>query len=295
MQVLLAKSAGFCLGVRRAVEKAFATATESGDPVFTDGPLIHNPGMLAELERHGIHVADDLAALPAGATLIVRAHGIPPERRKTLLAATPRLVDATCPDVARIQGLIRSRIAQGRSIVILGDAGHAEVLGLLGHAQGRGHVVSNPDEVAALPADLGPVTLVSQSTQDEESFAAVADVVRARFPDAEILDTICDATKSRQRELRDLADRADMLVVVGSPTSANSRRLADIAAHLRPTVFVNDANDIRTDDFVSARIVGVTAGASTPDATIQAVLQRLRSLPSEAPSDGDHLQKEGLS
>lgn len=279
MQVLLAKSAGFCLGVRRAVDKALSVAAESGAPVFTDGPLIHNSAMLAELERHGIRIADDPAAVSSGAALVVRAHGIPPERRKALLAATPRLVDATCPEVARIQGTIRSRVASGRSVVILGDAGHAEVVGLLGHAEGRGHVVASAADVEALPADLAPVTLVAQSTQDEETFAAVAEAVRSRFPGAEILDTICAATRSRQGELRELAARADMLVVVGSPTSANTRRLAAIGARLRPTILVRGADDIRPAEFAAARVVGLTAGASTPDDAIQAVRARLESLP----------------
>ncbi len=279
MQVLLAKSAGFCVGVRRAVETALAVAAESGTPVFTDGPLIHNPGLLAELERRGVRIADDPATVPSDATLVVRAHGIPPTRRKRLLAAPFRLVDATCPEVARIQGTIRARVARGRSIVILGDAGHAEVVGLLGHAEGRGHVVASASDVEALPADLAPVTLVAQSTQDENVFAAVAAAVRARFPGAEILDTICAATRSRQSELRDLAARADMLVVVGSPTSANTRRLADIGARLRPTILARDAEDIRPADFVAAKVVGLTAGASTPDRAIQAVRARLEPLP----------------
>ena len=284
MKVVLAQSAGFCFGVRRAVEKALAVADQAHGPVFTDGPLIHNPGMLAELERRGIRVANEPEGLPDGATLIVRAHGIPPERRKRLLAAVPRLIDATCSEVARIQGLIRSRVAQGRAVLILGDAGHAEVIGLLGHAQGRGHVVSTPADVHALPADLGPVTLVSQSTQDVEIFAAVADAVRARYADAEVLDTICTATKNRQGELRDLAARVDAIVVVGSPTSANSRRLAEIASRLRPTLLVRDADDLRPADFAAARTVGLTAGASTPDDTIQAVRQWLEQLFPEPPS-----------
>lgn len=289
MQVILAKSAGFCVGVRRAVEKAIDSAARASGPVFTDGPLIHNPDMLEELGRRGIHVAEDLASVPDGATLVIRAHGIPPDRRTALLAASARVVDATCPEVARIQGLIRQNVARGRAIVILGDAGHAEVVGLLGHAQGRGHIVSNANDVAALPADIGPVTLVAQSTQDEDAFAAVADAVRERFPDAEILDTICDATKNRQRELRDLAARSDMLVVVGSRTSANTRRLADIAARLRPTALVSGADDICAGDFATAQTIGLTAGASTPDATIQAVLRRLQDLPAapcNAPQEG---------
>lgn len=279
MEVLLAPSAGFCLGVRRAVERAVSVAAESTDPVYTDGPLIHNPGMLASLEKLGVHMASDPAAVPAGSVLLIRAHGIPPERRRFLDGLPLRLCDATCPEVARIQGFIRARVARGRSILILGDDGHAEVVGLLGHAQGFGRVISGPADVAALPDDLGPVTLVSQTTQDVSLFRKVADAVLERFPDAEILDTICAATKSRQSELADLAEKADAIVVVGSSTSANSVRLAEIAGRSRPSILVRGPEDIKPERFAGMRCVGLTAGASTPDDTIAAVRDRLRSLP----------------
>lgn len=279
MDVVLAQSAGFCFGVRRAVDRALAVAAESGGPVFTDGPLIHNPGMLAELERRGIRVADAPDALPPDATLIIRAHGIPPERRRALQALAPRLVDATCPEVARIHGLIRARVARGRTILILGDEGHAEVVGLLGHAQGHGRVVGGPADVSRLPAELPDVTLVSQTTQDVEVFEATARAVRGRYPGAEILDTVCAATKNRQSELRTLAERAERIVVVGSRTSANSLRLLEIASRLRPSVLVQGADDLRAEDFAGVRSVGLTAGASTPDATIEAVRARLLAFP----------------
>lgn len=283
MDVVLAQSAGFCFGVRRAVDRALAVAAESSGPVYTDGPLIHNPGMLAELERRGIRVADNPAGLPPDATLIVRAHGIPPERRRALQALAPRLVDATCPEVARIQGLIRARVARGRTILILGDEGHAEVVGLLGHAQGHGHVVGSPSDVSRLPADLSDVTLVSQTTQDVETFDATARAVRERYPDAEILDTVCAATKNRQGELRALAEKTEKIVVVGSRTSANSLRLLEIASRLRPSVLVQGPDDLRAEDFAGVRTVGLTAGASTPDATIAAVREHLHSLSPDRP------------
>ena len=287
MEVVTAKSAGFCFGVRRAVEKALAVASESDGTIYTDGPLIHNPGMLAELERSGVVATDDPESLPEGAVLLVRAHGIPPERRRWLKSLPVRLVDATCPEVARIQGLIRARVAQGREILILGDEGHAEVVGLLGHAQGHGHVVRDAAAVESLPAPPLAVTLVSQTTQDAQAFEAVAEAVRTRYPGAEILDTVCAATKSRQGELRELAGRVDAMVVVGSPTSANTVRLAEIASRQCPSFLVRGPEDINPADFTGVRVVGLSAGASTPDATIEAVQQRLLSL------DGTAAAEEG--
>lgn len=280
MKVILIPSAGFCLGVRRAVDTALAAARNTAATVYTDGPLVHNDGILAALAQQGVCVAEDpLKGLPEGATLVIRAHGIAPERRHALAIIAGRLIDATCPDVARIQGLVRARAMRGGYVIILGDPGHAEVIGLLGHAAGRGRVVSGPDEIASLSTPNGPVTLVAQSTQDTELFAAVADAVRNRFPDVEILDTICEATRRRQTDVRTLAPTVDAFVVVGSSTSANTRRLAAIAARLRPTLLVADAADPRLADLADLAAVGLTAGASTPDDAIRAVYERLQNLP----------------
>lgn len=279
MEVLTARSAGFCFGVRRAVQRALAVAEEGQGNIYTDGPLIHNPGMLAELEYHGVRTTTEPERLPDGSVLLIRAHGIPPERRRFLQSLPVQIVDATCPEVARIQGLIRARVAKGREILILGDEGHAEVVGLLGHSQGHGHVLRDAASVAGLPAEWRDVTLVSQTTQDASAFKAVAAAVRERYPDAEILDTVCAATKSRQGELADLARRAEAIVVVGSPTSANSVRLAEIAARLRPSFLVQGPEEIDPAAFAGMRVVGLTAGASTPDATILAVRDRLQAIP----------------
>ena len=283
MKVIQASSAGFCKGVRIAVEKALNTAAATPPPIFTDGPLIHNPGMLQTLESRGVSVADDPASLPEGATLLIRAHGISPEHRHALQALPLRLVDATCPEVARIQAQVRIHVSRGYDILIFGDAGHAEVEGLLGHAKGHGHVVEKPDDLDKVPSTVLRVCLVAQSTQCTDAYAAMANAVRRHWPDAVVLDTICDATKRRQAELAELAAAADRIVVVGSPQSANSRRLAEIASRLRPALLVENADALRPEDFAGVRAVGLTAGASTPDDVLQSVRARLESFPSDIP------------
>ena len=295
MKVIPASSAGFCWGVRRAVECASATAEKTQGAVYTDGPLIHNPAMIRDLEGRGVRVTTAPETLPEGATLIIRAHGIAPEHRKYLESLPIKIVDATCPEVARIQGVIRSHVAQGYAIIIHGDKGHAEVVGLCGHAQGRGFVVESAEDVAALEgstglltcaqntqntgqktcATLGKVCVVAQSTQEEAEFARVAEAVRGRFSEVRILDTICEATKNRQRELRRLAQTCQKIVVVGSRMSANSLRLAHIASEVCPTVMVADAEELRAEDFIGVTTVGLTAGASTPDTEIAAVRKKL--------------------
>ncbi|MBN1558056.1 MAG: 4-hydroxy-3-methylbut-2-enyl diphosphate reductase [Lentisphaerae bacterium] len=275
MKVLVARSAGFCWGVRRAVETAERLGREGR--VFTDGPLIHNRGVMQELAQRGIRTCTNPAALQDGACLLIRAHGIAPERRRTLQGLPLTLVDATCPDVARIQGTIRRYARRGCRILILGDPGHAEVVGLLGYAEGRGTVVTGPRDVEALAPAPGPVCLVSQSTQFTEDFDAVAAAVRRRFPAAETVNTICEATRNRQAELVDLARRTEAIVVVGDAHSANTMRLVALARRHGRTVHVEHAGQIDPATLRDCRTVGLTAGASTPAGVIEAVRKRLES------------------
>lgn len=277
MKIVVAQSAGFCWGVRRAVETARKTAESSGKAVFTDGQLIHNSHMVKRLEAEGVSQCADPDALPDGSTLIIRAHGISPERRRHLESLPIHLVDATCPDVAKIQRIIREHTQQGCTVLVLGDPSHAEVVGLLGHAGPRGSVITSPHDVEALPSDLQNVCLVSQSTQSQRLFDDTAAAVLKRYPGATIIKTICNATRNRQAELDALAEHCEAFVVVGSKASANTQRLAQIAAKLRPTFVVDSADELRQEDFTSFSSVAVTAGASTPDFVIDQVTERLKS------------------
>jgi (E)-4-hydroxy-3-methyl-but-2-enyl pyrophosphate reductase len=277
MKVVLAQSAGFCRGVRRAVERAREEVRARGGPLYTDGPLIHNRQLMQQLRSEGIRETSDPAALDPGAALMIRAHGIPPCRRACLQDLRADLIDATCPDVARIQGLIRRHARAGAHILIFGDPGHAEVVGLLGYAEGRGRVITAPDAVAELPG-WERVCLVAQSTQFSDTFARVAEAVRARFPQAVILDTICASTRARQDELAAIARRVDALVVVGGAHSANTVRLTTLARRMRQTFAVETADALRAEDFAGFTAVGLTAGASTPPFVIEAVYKRLAEM-----------------
>jgi 4-hydroxy-3-methylbut-2-enyl diphosphate reductase len=279
MEIVRAKHAGFCFGVRRAIEAAERVAREGGGaPVRTDGPLIHNAREVARLAALGVTACADPAALPRGATLLVRAHGIPPARRAWLDSLGLRVIDATCPNVTRIQRACSAAAAEGRAVIILGDAGHAEVVGLLGCAGERAAVVDGPAAVAALPDPGAPVALVSQSTQSDALFRETAEAVRRRWPDSLVENTICAATRDRQGDLDDLAARCDAIVVVGSPESANTQRLFRLASDRRPAFVVDSAAQIRPADFASFRTVGLTAGASTPDDLIAEVEASLAAL-----------------
>lgn len=275
VRVILAKSAGFCWGVKRAVEKARELAARSSGPVYTDGPLIHNSQMMKRLAAEGVLETDQPASVKH-ASLLIRAHGIPPDRRRLLESLPARLVDATCPDVAKIQGIIRKHARKGYCIIIFGDAGHAEVVGLEGYAEGRGFVVKTAADVHALP-DIDRVCLVSQSTQFPTAYEQISNAVQRRFPGALILDTICESTRNRQQELIDVAGAVDALVVVGGSHSANTLRLVELARTMKPTYHIQTADQLRPREFREFRTVGLTAGASTPAHIIEEVLKRMES------------------
>lgn len=289
MKVIRAKSAGFCWGVERAIKIAEGYASQGCNKVLTDGPLIHNSQMMERLEREGIHEVGDYTSKSElslseeeknGSVLVVRAHGISPERRKYLKDLGMEFKDATCPDVGVIAGRIKAGARKGKSTVIFGDPKHPEVIGLMGYAADRGHVVQNEEDIANLPELQGGVAMVSQSTMFVHEFQRLAGILREKYPDAEIYDTICGATKERQTDLRKLVQQgAEAIVVIGGHHSANTKKLARLAReHDRPTYHIETAKQIDEEEMRQFEVVGVTAGASTPDFIIDAVCERLRKI-----------------
>lgn len=273
------------MGVRRAIEMALEAARDEGREVFTHGPLIHNPQALENLREQGVIPLPPEGPIPR-ATVVVRAHGVPPGDLALLAREAGRVVDATCPKVSTIQKKIADYSGRGYAVVIAGDADHPEVVGLLGHAAGFAQVVSEPRDVDALP-ELDRVLLVAQSTQDEEIFGAICDRVLARFPHAKALATICQSTHRRQTEVREMAGQVDALIVIGGKNSANTRRLAEIARALGVSAHhVETAGELPLDKLRRLSRIGVTAGASTPAWIIEQVVGTLEGLegPSPEPS-----------
>lgn len=287
MEVIRAKSAGFCWGVERAIDIARKFAEEGRRPVYTDGPLIHNRQMMERLEGAGIREVGDYQSQSElevdegtkdSAVMVVRAHGISPERRAYLKNLGMEFKDATCPDVGIIAGKIKLHARKGFHTVIFGDPRHPEVIGLMGYTEGRGHVIKNDEDIRALP-DLGDkVCMVSQSTMFTDEFERLSCILCDRFPEARVFDTICGATKERQSDVVVLKERgAEAIVVVGGRHSANTRKLAALVEkHKLPAYHVETVTelDIRhlKDNYSK---VGVTAGASTPEFLIQEVVDAL--------------------
>lgn len=279
MIVIRAAVMGHCMGVRRAVELALHTASSSG-PVYSLGPLIHNPQAVAELEAKGIAALSEgeLDGRVAGKSVIIRAHGVAPELRARIAALGGRVVDATCPRVIESQSKAKAFAQAGYTVILAGDRHHAEIEGIAGYvregaagAAGRCLVVDSPEEAErmVLPgAAPAKIAIIAQTTLKDEEYRAICDVLKRRFPGLEIVDSICPATEERRRALIELAQRCDAIVVVGGRNSANTSRLYRSALALGlPAWQVETASELPREAFAHGTI-GITAGASTPESLI---------------------------
>jgi 4-hydroxy-3-methylbut-2-enyl diphosphate reductase len=277
MKIITATTAGFCMGVRRAVELALEHASKSPTGVHTLGPLIHNNQTVEMLRERGIVAIDESKPLPPDATILVRAHGVPP-KVQTTWESRGHLVDGTCPKVKTVHRVIEKYRDQGFSIVIAGDQGHAEVVGLQGYAGYAGHLIVSPEDVDGLP-EIKKLCLVSQTTFDNDTFDEIANRIRKRYAagsEVVVKKTICSATHRRQTETRDLAKKVDAMIVVGGKNSANTRRLAAIAKDSgTPTQWVETEMEIDWEAIADCGTVGITAGASTPNWMIKRITDYL--------------------
>jgi (E)-4-hydroxy-3-methyl-but-2-enyl pyrophosphate reductase len=275
VKVVLASTAGFCIGVKRALEMVLKAINENQTKIYTYGPLIHNPQVLELLRERGITILKPGEEVPAG-LVVIRAHGIPPQERRLLEAGGGRIIDATCPRVAKVQAIIRRWAAKGYATLIVGDADHPEVRGLMGYTEGQGFVLSTSKDVGDLPA-LDEVIVVAQTTQSESVFASRVQEITARFPQAQIFNTICDATASRQAEVQELSRQAEALVVVGGRNSGNTQRLVEVSQSTGiPTYLVETEQDLDLLEMSRFQSVAVTAGASTPHWLIGNVVNTLK-------------------
>ena len=273
------------MGVRRAVELAIAeTDKKNIKQVFTLGPLVHNPAVLCALEKRGVKVLNEPPfILPAGSSIIIRAHGIAPEIELSLHGKNRHIVDATCPKVKASQLKAKELSLAGYSLFLAGEAHHAEIESILGYANPAPvFTIADADEARVAAAELcnqnsgAKTALLGQTTISEEEYKNIGGEIKKYFPNLEIVQSICNATKDRQQALRRLLDQVDAVIVAGGRESANTRRLFAIAQESgKPCVLVEDAAGL-PEEFFSCKNIGITAGASTPDsviAEIEKVLQ----------------------
>ncbi|WP_139653246.1 4-hydroxy-3-methylbut-2-enyl diphosphate reductase [Raoultibacter phocaeensis] len=278
MKVIRARHAGACYGVQRALDMAYAAICD-GSTAYTLGPLIHNPQVVAELKQRGVGEASSLDDIAEG-IVIIRSHGVVPQVKQEAERKGLPIIDATCPHVARAQKAASSLAEAGYHVIAVGEAGHPEVEGMKAHAEITGKpclVVATPDE---LPEHIDePVGIVVQTTQAKEALDAVVDELLARGIEPQVKNTICFATRQRQEAAAELAEQVDALVVIGGRNSSNTTRLYDICKAVCPKSYhVEVPDEIDPAWFCGCAVVGVTAGASTPEDQIAAVIERLETL-----------------
>jgi 4-hydroxy-3-methylbut-2-enyl diphosphate reductase len=286
MEVVLASPRGFCAGVDRAIEIVELALERYGPPVYVRHEIVHNRHVVDSLRTKGAVFIEDPAEAPEGALLIFSAHGVSPAVRDAASRRGLRTLDATCPLVTKVHVEAERFDRAGREIVLVGHAGHVEVEGTMGHAPERMQLVESVEDVARLEVE-DPVRLacLTQTTLSVDDTADVMSALRARFPEVALprKDDICYATQNRQNAVKDLARRAEVVLVVGAPTSSNSNRLVELAEKCGARAYlVETADDIRREWLEGVRCVGLTAGASAPEILVEQVVERLRA---HAPDD----------
>ncbi|MEK7834318.1 MAG: 4-hydroxy-3-methylbut-2-enyl diphosphate reductase [Acidobacteriota bacterium] len=278
MEIVLAESLGFCMGVKRVVDMAYrALDKANGLPVVTLGPLIHNSQEIARLSADGIAIADE-ATLPKQGTVIIRAHGVAPQAYEDLKSRGLKIMDGTCPYVHYSQRKAAELKREGYKVVIVGDKNHPEITGILGFIDGDAIVVKAVEEVQALP-QLDRVGTIAQTTISPKKYQAIVDALRRQAREVKVCETICDATAENQSAIREMSGEVDLLYVIGGRHSANSNKLVEVAREkCRRSVLIETADEINPRDLLGVERIGVSAGASTPDWMIRSVVERLREI-----------------
>ena len=280
MEVIVAKTAGFCFGVKRAVEKVYEQIAAADRPVYTYGPIIHNEQVVADLEKKGVavlHTEEELKNLKDG-IVIIRSHGVGKHIYDMLEANGITVVDATCPFVKKIHRIVRGQQAEGRRVIIIGNPRHPEVEGIRGWGDGSTLVVENEDQIDLLPLSEGEkLCIVAQTTFNYNKFQDLVEIFAKKGYDIIVLNTICSATQERQVEARRIASEVDAMIVIGGKNSSNTQKLYEICQkECSNTYFIQSLGDFNPECVNSVRSIGITAGASTPNQIIEEVHTNVR-------------------
>lgn len=280
MRIYLADKAGFCFGVKRAISTAFKAAGKGR--VYCLGPLIHNPQEVERLRREGVETVNDFSALEQGDSLIIRSHGVPPQVLAQVREKGLVVIDLTCPFVGKAQRDAASLNKEGYQVVVVGEKKHPEVQSILGYAGDNAVVVEASGDLEKLTLQTR-VGVVAQTTQSYGNFSEIVLTLLRISKELKVFNTICSSTKERQDAARVLADQVDVMIVVGGRNSANTTRLASLCRETgKPAHHIEVADEIQPEWLASCETVGVTAGASTPDWIVEAVIERLKKLGQDA-------------
>ena len=277
--MILAKSAGFCFGVKRAVDTVYEQTGKKN--VYTFGPIIHNEEVVKDLEKKGVFVINTMEELDdiTEGTVIIRSHGVSSAVYEALRKKGVEIVDATCPFVLKIHNIVKQESANGKQIVIIGNEKHPEVEGIMGWSKTQVHVVDTVEKAQNLQLDpQREVCIVSQTTFNYNKFKDLVEIISEKGYNIIIRNTICNATEERQTEAREIAKRVDAMIVVGGSSSSNTRKLYEICKNeCKDTYYIQTLNDLDMTSLGKADCIGITAGASTPNNIIQEVYTNVRT------------------
>lgn len=278
MKIELAESAGFCFGVKRAVESVYRLAEEAEGDVYTLGPIIHNEQVVHDLAEKGVHVIKTAEEIvdPDRATLVIRSHGVSREVISKLEEKGISYRDATCPFVKKIHDTVSLYSKKGYQVIIIGSESHPEVQGILGWTEGKGIVIETSEEAESfsLPNSAQKICIVAQTTFNYKKFQDLVEIIEKKGYDIYVVNTICNATSDRQKEAEELAARSEAMIVIGGKDSSNSRKLYEICKNqCANTFFIQTVDDLSSISLSSFTSLAITAGASTPNNIIQEVLR----------------------
>ena len=280
MKVELAKSAGFCFGVEKAVNTVYEEAKKVNDIVYTLGPIIHNEEVVKDMKKRGVEAVkiEDLASLPKG-TVIIRSHGVSREIFNFVKRSGHRVVDATCPFVKKIHAIVSVQSGKGKTVVIIGNPEHPEVMGIRGWGDENTYAVENIEQFINLELKKDKeIIIVAQTTFNHKKFQEIIDKISLLGYDVRCFNTICNATQERQAEAKKIASNVDAMIVIGDKKSSNTGKLVEICQEeCKNTVFIQTLEDLNYDALLSVDSVGITAGASTPKHIIEEVQNIVRS------------------
>ncbi len=279
MEVILAKSAGFCFGVKRAVQTVYEQV-EKGGKIYTYGPIIHNEEVVKDLEKKGVSVIDseeELSKLTEG-TVIIRSHGVPKKIYEMIEQQGLECVDATCPFVKRIHTIVEKESGEGSKIVIIGNENHPEVEGIKGWSQTPATVIESEEEALEFKAENDEkICMVSQTTFNYNKFKELVEIFQKKGYNVSVVNTICNATEERQTEAKEIAALVDVMIVIGGKHSSNTRKLYEICSkECENTYFIQTLDDLHLELPKAVRLIGITAGASTPNNIIEEVQNNVR-------------------
>ncbi|MBD3309097.1 4-hydroxy-3-methylbut-2-enyl diphosphate reductase [candidate division KSB3 bacterium] len=277
MEIHVARSAGFCFGVKRAVRMALDAARNEAAPVYMLGDIVHNEHVVRDLDEAGINVVDSLDQVESG-TLLIRAHGAVPEVYAEARKKGLKIIDATCSLVLEIHKVARQLDREGYTVVIIGDHGHDEVIGIAGQVTNP-LIVSSPEEAEHAVSRIARIGVVVQSTQNIDNVKRIVALLAGKCRELRFFNTICTTTTNHQRDIRELPPHNDIMIIIGSYTSANTCRLREISKELNANTYqVESAADVRPEWFEGVESVGISAGASTPENIIEHVIARIEAI-----------------